>query len=184
MPLPIAHSLIGASIVAASYPNRTPRENWKSLIVGAALATAPDLDLLVIWLFNLNRDWHRGFTHSLFFAVLVGLLIYVFKGRQFLKEAILFGLVVLSHGLFDALVSIKGGVGLLWPFSHRFAFGLFEYPDTLAFSYYPGSDALIIKGLYGVLVCSLYELIFCGSFFLLILGMNRILRDRQAALRK
>lgn len=35
-----------------------------------------------------------------------------------------------SHGLMDALTSIKGGVTLLWPLtSKRFAAGLFEYPD-------------------------------------------------------
>jgi len=184
MPLPIAHGLIGATIVAASYPDKAPRMYWKKIVIGAMLAIAPDLDFLFIWTFNLNRDWHRGLTHSFFFGILIGLVIYVYNGRRIVKEPILFGLVVISHGLFDALVSIKGGVGLLWPLSHRFAFGLFEYPDTLALSYYPGSDALMIRGIYGVLICSWYELIFCGSFFLLILGMNRVLRDRQAALRK
>ncbi len=184
MPLPIAHSLIGASLIAASCHKRTPREYWKKLIIGAALATAPDLDYLPVWVFDLNPEWHRGFTHSIAFGLLIGTLIYALRGRRFIKEAIVYSLAIISHGLLDALVSINGGVELLWPFSHRFAFGLFEYPDTLAWSYHPDSDALIVKGIYGLLICSWYELIFCGAVFLLILCINRILRDSQASLQK
>ncbi len=75
MPLPIAHGLVGASLVTLIHPNADLR-NWKPLLIGFFLANSPDLDfagsLLLGW-----HDFHRGFTHSLLFAALVSGLIFI-----------------------------------------------------------------------------------------------------------
>jgi membrane-bound metal-dependent hydrolase YbcI (DUF457 family) len=120
MPLPIAHSLLGASIVAATLPEASPVRNWKPLLLGAALSISPDLD------YFFRTDWHRGFTHSLFFATVVSLLCFAATN---LRMAIGFAGAIFSHGLLDfATTKTMPGVELLWPFStKRFGLGLVDY---------------------------------------------------------
>lgn len=180
MPLPIAHSLIGASVVAAANPGRPINTYWKQLLAGALLATTPDLDYLPTWIFGADSDWHRGFSHSILFAAIVGLLAYVI-GKTYVRTAVVLGVAVATHGLVDAAVSMsaKGGVELLWPITHRFTFGLMEYPDTLDFFYDDPTDTLSIKGVYALFTTSWHELLVCGLLFLLVLGVNRLIRARR-----
>jgi membrane-bound metal-dependent hydrolase YbcI (DUF457 family) len=123
MPLPIAHGLIGASIVAATLPEASPVRNWKPLLLGAALSISPDLD----YFFSIG--WHRGFTHSLFFASVVSLMCFAALKFTNLRMAIGFAGAIFSHGLLDfATTKAMPGVELLWPFStHRFGLGLVDY---------------------------------------------------------
>src|SRR5215207_7432035 len=60
MPSPIGHALGGMAIGWAA----APRRNWHAAAVLAAVAIAPDLDLLV--------GDHRGVTHSLGAACVAG----------------------------------------------------------------------------------------------------------------
>lgn len=65
---------------------------------------------------------HRGLTHSIAFAVLVGFLVGTFAfGKQStasrLKLVLYFALVTLSHPLLDALTNGGLGVALFAPFS-------------------------------------------------------------------
>src|SRR5262249_10944506 len=68
---------------------------------------------------------HRGFTHSLTFALGIGILVaaltfWYFRVR-FLPLAALFFLITASHGILDACTNGGVGIPLLWPFSdHRF----------------------------------------------------------------
>ena len=123
MPLPIAHSLVGASLVAAVVPRR-PRY-WLLLAAGAALANAADLDFILVFLFR-SRAWHRGFTHSLVFSLAVFLCLLLALGRARAREAAGYGLAYASHALLDFAtteVRISRGVELFWPFSED-RFGL------------------------------------------------------------
>jgi membrane-bound metal-dependent hydrolase YbcI (DUF457 family) len=135
MPMPVAHGLLGASIVAALHPRPTKR-SCLPLLVGALLANAADLDLFLVLAFH-SKTWHRGFTHSIMLALVVCLIFVLYFGRKRIREALVYGLAFASHGILDYVTTKEGsGVVLLWPFSsERFAFGwvgLSEWPSRLS----------------------------------------------------
>ncbi len=118
MPSAFAHAAVGASLAfalpAGSRPLGAP-------VVLAALAAAPDLDVIA---FRLGIPYahplgHRGLTHSVVFALCVGLASLPLwrlarVERAGLAAALTF-LAVVSHGLLDTLTDAGLGVGLLIP---------------------------------------------------------------------
>ena len=106
-----------------------------SLVAGALLANAADLDFLLVAGLG-SKAWHRGFTHSIMFSLLVCLLFVVILGKRQFRDAVAYGLAFTSHGLLDYFTSKSGGgVELVWPFSTaRFTlgwWGLSEVPSRL-----------------------------------------------------
>ena len=133
--MPLAHALLGGSLVAALHTQPRQRRFWWSLFVGAVFANAADFDFLLVFALH-SKAWHRGFTHSLVFALLIYLLIAVGLGRRRWKEALAFGLAFASHGVLDNVTSkVGGGVELFWPFaSDRLILGwqgLSEVPSKM-----------------------------------------------------
>jgi membrane-bound metal-dependent hydrolase YbcI (DUF457 family) len=124
MPLPFAHSLVGASVVAGLHP-RPARRHFAPLVLGALLANSADLDFALVFLAH-DRSYHRGFSHSLAFALALCVVSLVAFGRARLREALAYGLAYASHSLLDySTTKIGGGIELLWPFtSERFGLGL------------------------------------------------------------
>jgi membrane-bound metal-dependent hydrolase YbcI (DUF457 family) len=119
MPLPIAHGLVGASVVALWRPKGLLGRDWRKMLIGAALAISPDLDFFLPWGLHL-RGWHRGFTHSISLALAATGLMIAVLGISHLRDALAYGTALLSHGLLDFLTTQKGGgVELLWPFSNE-----------------------------------------------------------------
>lgn len=90
----------------------------------SALSLLPDADFIT---FHLGIPYahplgHRGMTHSLVFAVLVGLavaLVLLLRGRPALGDALLATVVVASHGVLDAFTTGGLGIEFLWPFDAR-----------------------------------------------------------------
>ena len=86
------------------------------LIASILLPVLPDADaLLTPWIPYAHQLGHRGFTHSLLFAALVGagaaaLAVRGKRGHSFMKLAIFFAAITASHGLFDAMTN--GGLGV------------------------------------------------------------------------
>lgn len=135
MPLPVAHGLLGASIVAALHKKPTRIRYSLSLLAGALLANAADLDFLFVVGFQI-KAWHRGFTHSIVFSLLICLLFLIILRKGPLRNAIAYGLAFTSHGILDYLTSKNGGgVELFWPFSRAKLilcwWGLSEVPSRL-----------------------------------------------------
>ncbi len=135
MPLPIAHGLLGASIVAAIYPKPTARF-YMPLHISAFLANAADFDFGFSVFFGL-KGWHRGFTHSFAFALIFILVLMIACGRKYFRESLAYGLAYASHCLLDFATTKEGhGLELLFPFStDRFGlrwFGLSEMPLKLS----------------------------------------------------
>jgi inner membrane protein len=133
--MPVAHSLVGASLVVAVLPRAGRPRYWVWLAAGALLANAADLDFLLVFLFR-SRAWHRGFTHSLVFALVVFICFLLALGCARVREAVAFGLTYASHVLLDfATTKTGGGLELLWPFSvDRLGlrwWGLSELPSRL-----------------------------------------------------
>jgi membrane-bound metal-dependent hydrolase YbcI (DUF457 family) len=92
------------------------------LLIGACCAVLPDIDLLAPYLGG-DRDFHRRFTHSATFAVIVALT--CAAGARFVgqsrDDSIRLGccgaLAILSHAIADMLTTYPLGVALLSPFS-------------------------------------------------------------------
>lgn len=172
MPLPVAHSLFGASLVAAVLPRAGRARYWAALAAGAVLANAADLDFILVFAFR-SRAWHRGFTHSLAFALVVFVCLLLALGWRRAREAAAFGLAYASHVVLDfATTKAGGGLELLWPFAaDRLGlrwWGLSELPSRLPV-------AEILKYL------SLEFVLFAPPLFFLILLRRGIFRRASAA---
>ena len=111
------HAVAGLAIAALATPRRMA---WPYWVLAAALPVLPDLDC-----FSLSPStsvWgHRGFTHSLAFALAAGLLAAALAGwylrTSFWRLAVIFFLITASHALLDMLTRAGSGVALWWPFS-------------------------------------------------------------------
>jgi inner membrane protein len=94
------------------------------LLASILLPILPDADaLLTPWIPYAHPFGHRGFTHSLLFATLVGAGAAALAargkwGHSFPKLAIFFAAITASHGLFDAMTSGGLGVAFFAPFDN------------------------------------------------------------------
>ncbi|MCW3995060.1 MAG: metal-dependent hydrolase [Candidatus Bathyarchaeota archaeon] len=79
------------------------------------LSILPDID--IIFDFFSGTEMHRGFTHSLFFAILVFAPFFMIYGRKVLA----YFFALLSHSLIGDFF-IGGGLQLLWPLTTTFGF--------------------------------------------------------------
>ena len=129
MSLPVAHGLLGATVVAAFIPNVSIKRDWRVLLTGASLAILPDIDYVFYLGLGLGETWHRTFTHSIVFAIAVGLLTAAFVRTERMRMGLVYSLVTLSHALLDILTSRDiGGVELFWPFDNeRIRYGFINY---------------------------------------------------------
>jgi inner membrane protein len=91
------------------------------IAVGAAASVIPDLDVLA---FRLNIAYssdygHRGFSHSLAFAAVLGfiaaLIAPILRGKR-LNSFLFVTISAASHGLLDMLTNGGLGVALFWPY--------------------------------------------------------------------
>lgn len=110
MASPLTHALVGATLaVACHFP-------WKLWVVGVASALLPDLDAAGYWLgVPYGSFWgHRGFTHSMVFAVLASGLfarwISCWTGMTVVRVWTYCVVAMLSHGILDAMTD--GGLGV------------------------------------------------------------------------
>lgn len=98
MPLPLAHALVGATAAAALYPASQSRQ-WKPLLIGALLGIFPDSDYALNVLRVSGGGWHHGFTHSIVFAVLLGLITVLISREWKMRSFIVFSAATVSHTL-------------------------------------------------------------------------------------
>ncbi|WP_412985018.1 metal-dependent hydrolase [Pontimicrobium sp. IMCC45349] len=100
----------------------------KALLYGAIAGTIPDLDVLFGKLTDTITaiEWHRAFSHSLLFCVIVGCFLGWLVNKIERKANLgwkpwskLFFLGLFTHALLDAFTS--WGTQILWPIQTRFA---------------------------------------------------------------
>jgi inner membrane protein len=112
-----SHAIVGCTLVSLLPKKFQTRTNY---FLAAFTAILPDFDYIgFISRVPYDSLWgHRGMTHSIVFAVVVGLLcaivvsLYQFKKINFMTAAlsVLFFLTTISHGLLDACTN--GGLGV------------------------------------------------------------------------
>jgi inner membrane protein len=116
------HILASTALGKAFFPRQA--SNWGLLVVAGASAALPDADVLG-FRFGIPyaSQWgHRGFTHSIVFAVVWGLLItwLLYRKRiDWRPIALWMILSTVSHPLLDMMTNGGRGVALWWPFDHE-----------------------------------------------------------------
>lgn len=122
MPSIFSHAFFASAVGSAYTIKPMPSRYW---ILTAACSMLPDADAIG-FAFGVRYDsmlGHRGLTHSIAFALLVGFGVGMFafgkrpSGPDKLRLVLYFILVTLSHPLLDALTNGGLGVALLAPFS-------------------------------------------------------------------
>tara|TARA_R110002049_G_scaffold308754_1_gene513931 strand:+ start:74540 stop:75067 length:528 start_codon:yes stop_codon:yes gene_type:complete len=120
-------SIFGHGIVGFTLSKVMDNQHLKWLVWAAILsAILPDFDVIA---FKLGIPYehplgHRGFSHSILFAIIWGAALMFTLGRK--HKMIWFSVIFLStvsHGILDAMTSGGKGVGFLIPFdNNRFFF--------------------------------------------------------------
>lgn len=115
------HTVVATTLGKTYTAQKLPRDFWIWSILCSIL---PDID---VFGFPLGIQYgaflgHRGFTHSLFFALIVGLLV-AFAVKRIMPSGfkwwslwIYFFVVTASHGFLDALTDGGLGIAFFSPF--------------------------------------------------------------------
>src|ERR1044071_8222341 len=106
MPTIFSHGAVG--FIGSKLGLQDPKADKRIILTSIVAAAVPDLDALFIGSIPYGDPLgHRGLTHSLFFAAVLGMalgFVFVKAGwsgeHSFAALAVLFGLVTASHGFF------------------------------------------------------------------------------------
>lgn len=137
MPTLFAHALVPAAIGLGLGRRVVPP---RLLIAGALAAVLPDADVLAFKFGIAYADafGHRGASHSLLFALLMGMLATL--GHRWLRATVLaaflfVALSALSHPLLDMLTNGGLGVALFWPWSEQRHFAPWRIIEVSPFAH-------------------------------------------------
>lgn len=115
-------SIFGHSIVGYTISKATSRSSIKILIIIAIISSIlPDIDVLA-FRFGIPYEapfGHRGFTHSILFALIWAIAtVFIFGKSQ--KKLFFFVIFfsTISHGILDAMTTGGRGVGFFIPFDN------------------------------------------------------------------
>jgi membrane-bound metal-dependent hydrolase YbcI (DUF457 family) len=119
MPLPIGHSAIGFATHSLISRDNSRFNKWQAAIFIVLLSNLPDIDVLFgLILQNNGSAFHRGPTHSILFALIVGFVasnswrIWSLIPRMRFKTCFL---LIFSHVAADYFLT-NSPVSFYWPF--------------------------------------------------------------------
>jgi inner membrane protein len=125
MPSAISHAAVAAAAGIAFAPQGVPNRFWP---LALACSILPDADVIA-FAFGIpyhHTFGHRGFFHSLFFALILSFIVTAvfFREEKLLSERwffyiIFFFLLTASHGILDAFTNGGLGIALFSPFSNE-----------------------------------------------------------------
>jgi len=119
MPTVMSHAVVGIALGSLTGIPARRRPFW---ITVALLPVLPDLDVIgVAFGIRFHSVWgHRGISHSLAFAVVVGLIAALLTRRQtgmrLVPLALFYAAITASHGMLDALTNGGPGIAFFAPF--------------------------------------------------------------------
>lgn len=123
VPTVFTHGLVALVAGGSCAPRRLPFRFW---VLSVFCSAAPDLDVLSFRFGVQYGDFwgHRGFTHSLAFALGLAIVVVTlafrreapFPRRRWLALVAFFFLLTASHGVFDAFTDGGLGVAFFSPF--------------------------------------------------------------------
>jgi inner membrane protein len=118
---PISHLAVPLALTAALGPGLVPPG---LAVLALAYSVLPDLDAVGMW-FGVpyaHPFGHRGFTHSVFFSVVLAGVGTLFAGELGAQPWLVFPVLfvtLISHGALDAMTDGGLGIAFFSPFSHR-----------------------------------------------------------------
>lgn len=120
MPTIISHAAVPLALGLGLGEKRVPRI---LLLSGVLASMLPDADVVLFRVGATYNDvWsHRGFSHSLGFAILLGAIAALLLWRT-VPPILAFGFVGLSaasHGLLDMLTNGGHGIAFFWPLTDQ-----------------------------------------------------------------
>jgi inner membrane protein len=119
MPTVYTHSVVGLGLARLFVRRPMPWAYWG---LAAVLPMVPDLDAFSMAAYG-TPSGHRGFTHSLAFAAVVGAVVagatFRYIRMSWWRLAVLFFIIIASHGLLDALTRGGFAIPFLWPLPGR-----------------------------------------------------------------
>lgn len=172
MPLPIAHSLISATVYVA-YKGGLPstREDLKDLGLFVFAGLLPDIDFITVPFMGFGG--HRGLTHSFPFVFAAAMLLYFLRKARGPASPRLFGFLLVTAALhpvcdyftYDYLVE-RGGVKLFYPFSDEY----FQSPFPL----FIGIELRYLRTIFSAhtLLALGYETLVTGALLLITLYLK------------
>ncbi|TGN38773.1 metal-dependent hydrolase [Marinobacter confluentis] len=128
----ITQAALGASLAGAVGGKTLGRS---SLLIGAALGTLPDLDVVIDYGTAIaNFSQHRGFSHSLLVLFPLAILLAWLLNRWrpalgYQRWLFLTGLILITHPLLDAFTTY--GTQIFWPFGEPVAISSIFIIDPL-----------------------------------------------------
>ena len=128
MPTILTHMAVPLAIGLGLGDRAIPR---RLLIAGICGSMLPDLDVLG-FRFGIaygSEFGHRGFSHSLLFALavaLTGSVFYRFFHSSAMRVLSFLFVATASHGILDAFTNGGHGIEFLWPFSSERFFAPFQ----------------------------------------------------------
>ncbi len=136
MALPIVHATAGYLIYRLERRGERQRSRpagWPRALGFMALANLPDADFLLGFVLGYPGDFHRGFSHTVLAALLVGAglatVMWWRRGDRWWPSALVLAAVYGSHLLVDALtidMRAPAGAPFFWPLSDAY----FIFPFT------------------------------------------------------
>lgn len=173
MAFPLAHGFLGATIVVLTMQN-SKKTNLKWVTIGAFLGILPDFDYFLNWIQVFGGGWHHGFSHSLFFAAIIG-TIAAFAVNDFRIRTVLgFSAATASHGILDFFITESKGIALFSPLTnYRFKLELLNPID------YRWADENSLQTFSNVLRICLIEFIIFFPIFLIAIWLKRTFYKTQ-----
>src|SRR5262245_26046091 len=116
MPTVYTHAIVGLGLGKVFTSRRMPPLFW---VLAGLLPMVPDFDSFFTYRYGSTLG-HRGFTHSLSFALVLGLVAATLTFRRFRVSLWdlwgFFFVLTASHGILDAFTNGGFGIPLFWPF--------------------------------------------------------------------
>jgi membrane-bound metal-dependent hydrolase YbcI (DUF457 family) len=134
MPLPLGHSAIGFATHCLISKNTSSFNQWKLAIFIIILSNLPDIDVLFGLILQSNGSaFHRGPTHSILFALIIGFA--ASKSSRLWSQipVISFKIcffLILSHVVADYFLT-NSPVSSFWPFEVSWSTGNFGWIQVL-----------------------------------------------------
>jgi inner membrane protein len=128
LPTILTHPAVPVALTVALGAEKIP---GRLLIAGVIASVLPDLDVLAFRLGVAYADGfgHRGFSHSLLFAIVIAIAVTMLIRDQRLIASRIFWFIfvsIASHGLLDAFTNGGLGIAFFWPFIDARYFAPFQ----------------------------------------------------------
>jgi membrane-bound metal-dependent hydrolase YbcI (DUF457 family) len=156
MPYPLGHTAIGLTTYELNGQKATPSQRFWVLMSVLLLSNLPDFDMLVGLVITGNAEaFHRGPSHSLFFAIAMGYAASKIAKRFWAVSPLSFRLctgLIFSHVIAD-LVFTSAPASLFWPFEVHFNTGISSLGDVFHGIFFQSvKDIGIFLGCLGIII--------------------------------